>query len=65
MVFTDGKSIVPMVSSQDHKRIFDGDQGPNTGGWGIQSGPGHEEELEKVVIEKIMKRLSGPSKQKG
>lgn len=34
MAFTDGKTIVPMVSSQDHKRIYDGDKGPNTGGMG-------------------------------
>ena len=37
MVFTDGKTIVPMVSSQDHKRIFDSDAGPNTGGMGAYS----------------------------
>ncbi|OQX91177.1 MAG: phosphoribosylamine--glycine ligase [candidate division Zixibacteria bacterium 4484_95] len=34
MAFTDGKNIVPMVSSQDHKRIYNGDRGPNTGGMG-------------------------------
>jgi phosphoribosylamine---glycine ligase len=56
MVFTDGKTIVPMVSSQDHKRIFDGDKGPNTGGMGAYSpAPVMTGELEKVVIEKIMK----------
>jgi len=56
MVFTDGKTIVPMVSSQDHKRIFDDDKGPNTGGMGAYSpAPVITEEIEKVVIEKIMK----------
>ena len=37
MVFTDGKRIIPMVPSQDHKAIFDGDRGPNTGGMGAYS----------------------------
>lgn len=37
LVFTDGRTIVPMVPSQDHKRIYDDDLGPNTGGMGAYS----------------------------
>ncbi len=56
MVFTDGETIVPMVSSQDHKRVFDGDKGPNTGGMGAYSpAPIITKELEAEVIEKIMR----------
>ncbi len=37
MVMTDGKTVIPLATSQDHKRIFDGDRGPNTGGMGAYS----------------------------
>jgi phosphoribosylamine--glycine ligase len=37
LAFTDGKVILPLASSQDHKPVFDGDQGPNTGGMGAYS----------------------------
>ena len=37
LVLTDSKEVIPLASAQDHKRIFDGDQGPNTGGMGAYS----------------------------
>jgi phosphoribosylamine--glycine ligase len=51
----DGKSIIPMATSQDHKSIFDGDKGPNTGGMGSYSPtPLITEEISNKIIEKIM-----------
>jgi len=40
--FSDGSHIVPMPLVQDHKRAYEGDQGPNTGGMGSYSLPGHD-----------------------
>ena len=55
LAFTDGKTIVPMITSCDHKRANDGDKGLNTGGMGTFSPcPFWTEELEKEVLNKIM-----------
>jgi phosphoribosylamine--glycine ligase len=55
MVFCDGKTVKPMASSQDHKRIFDNDAGPNTGGMGAYSpAPVVTKELEAEIMEKVM-----------
>ena len=52
--FTDGTSIVPMVSSMDHKRAGDGDTGPNTGGMGtIAPNPYYTEAVAAECMEKI------------
>ena len=52
--FTDGKTLVPMVSSQDHKRAHDGDEGLNTGGMGtVAPNPYYTEKIAKECMEKI------------
>lgn len=54
LAFTDGKTIVPMPSSQDHKRAYDGDKGPNTGGMGaISPCPNYTPELAKICMDTI------------
>ena len=54
-VFTDGKTVVPVVPACDYKRVFDGDQGPNTGGMGSYSPPYFlTPALGKQVMETIM-----------
>ncbi len=50
LAFTDGQTFFPMFSSQDHKKIFDGDQGPNTGGMGAYAPT-------TIVDDRMMKRI--------
>ena len=55
LCFVDGLTAVPMVSSQDHKRVFDGDKGPNTGGMGAYSpAPVLKKDIENAIINKIL-----------
>ena len=55
MALTDGRTVVPLASSQDHKRVGDGDTGPNTGGMGAYSpAPILTPALEDEVMETIM-----------
>lgn len=59
IVLTDGKTVRPLVSSQDHKPIYDHDQGPNTGGMGAYS-PGP---ISASLHKKIMRRIIIPTLQ--
>ncbi len=54
LAFTDGKTLVPMVSSMDHKRALDNDKGLNTGGMGtIAPNPYYTKKIEQECMEKI------------
>jgi len=61
MIFTDGRDYKAIVPAQDYKRVFDGDQGPNTGGMGSFSTPGliDEATLTRVTREIIEPTLEG------
>jgi len=65
IVITDSKNVIPLASSQDHKRIFDGDSGPNTGGMGAYSpAPAVTQELFKEILDKVIYRtIDGLAKQ--
>lgn len=54
--FTDGKTIIPMISSMDHKRALDGDKGLNTGGMGtVAPNPYYTDEIAEICMETIFK----------
>ena len=56
LAFTDGKTVVPMIPSQDHKRVDDGDQGLNTGGMGSYApAPVVDQNVLNKAVEKILK----------
>jgi phosphoribosylamine--glycine ligase len=57
LAFTDGKNIVPLASAQDHKAVFDGDKGPNTGGMGAYSpAPVVTPAIHEKVMREVMRR---------
>ena len=54
LAFTDGKTLIPMVSSMDHKRALDGDEGLNTGGMGVVApNPYYTKEIAERCMEEI------------
>ena len=56
LAFTDGMTIRPMISAQDHKRAYDGDRGPNTGGMGTYApAPVMTPEMTERAVEEILK----------
>lgn len=58
LAFTDGKTVVPMIASQDHKRVGDGDKGPNTGGMGTYApAPVLTPELREKAYETVLKPM--------
>ena len=66
LCFTDGETIVPMVSAKDHKQIFDNNQGPNTGGMGtISPNPFLEKNMDVVFKEEVLKPFMEGLKNEG
>jgi phosphoribosylamine--glycine ligase len=66
IAFTDGKAILPMASCQDHKAVFDGDQGPNTGGMGAYSpAPVVTDRVHDKIMEEILVPLVRGMAQEG
>lgn len=55
MAFCDGKTIIPMITAQDHKRLYDGGQGPNTGGVGAYTPtPFLGEQMMQLIEERVI-----------
>lgn len=64
MAFADGRTVIPMIPAQDHKRIGEGDTGPNTGGMGAYApAPLATPELQRRIVEEVLQpAVAGLSK---
>ena len=58
LAFVDGKTVLPMVPSQDHKPVFDGDRGPNTGGMGAYSPVPQLEKWLPEINERVLRPVA-------
>ncbi len=66
MALMDGDDFLPLASAQDHKRVFDGDEGPNTGGMGAYSpAPVVDAAVHDAVVERVLKPLAAGLKRRG
>jgi phosphoribosylamine--glycine ligase len=66
MVLTDGEHVLPLASSQDHKRVFDNDEGPNTGGMGAYSpAPVVTPAIHEQILREVLMPLLVGLKKKG
>ncbi|MBO8127722.1 MAG: phosphoribosylamine--glycine ligase [Peptococcaceae bacterium] len=66
LAFTDGETVLPLLPAQDHKQVWDGDKGPNTGGMGAYApAPVCTPEIYHTVVEKILKPTIRGLKEEG
>jgi len=66
LAFTDGETIIPMLSSQDHKRIFDGNRGPNTGGMGAYAPTTIvDDRMMKIIYDEVLEPTVAGLKKEG